>query len=152
MKKYTKGFTLIELLVVIAIIGILSSVVLVSLNSARNKGNDAKIQADLSGVRAAMEVYYSDNGGYSLGTTVNNNSCSQVPFDDGKISPYLTNKTAACVHNGTASEKATKYAIAATLPSELTTAWCVDSAGKSQKKSGLSASTPLGAITNAACN
>src|SRR5678815_5598750 len=58
MKKLQKGFTLIELLVVIAIIGILSSVVLASLNSARGKGNDAKTKATLSGARAAAEIFY----------------------------------------------------------------------------------------------
>jgi prepilin-type N-terminal cleavage/methylation domain-containing protein len=59
MKKMNKksGFTLIELLVVIAIIGILSSVVLVSLNSARGKGNDAKIQGQISQFRAGAELY-----------------------------------------------------------------------------------------------
>ena len=56
-----KGFTLIELLVVIAIIGILSSVVLASLNSARNKGADAAVKSNLSNIRAQAELYYDSN-------------------------------------------------------------------------------------------
>ena len=58
MKKFTQGgFTLIELLVVIAIIGILSSVVLASLSTARNKGSDARIQSQLQSMRAQAELY-----------------------------------------------------------------------------------------------
>jgi prepilin-type N-terminal cleavage/methylation domain-containing protein len=52
------GFTLIELLVVIAIIGILSSVVLASLNTARNKGADAAIKSNIDNARAQAELYY----------------------------------------------------------------------------------------------
>ncbi|HWH07033.1 MAG TPA: prepilin-type N-terminal cleavage/methylation domain-containing protein [Candidatus Paceibacterota bacterium] len=60
----TRGFTLIELLVVIAIIGILSSVVLVSLNSARMKARDTRRIADLNQIRLALELYYDDKGYY----------------------------------------------------------------------------------------
>ncbi len=62
MKKYTRGFTLIELLVVIAIIGILASVVLVSLNSARSKGKDARIISDVQQIRTALESGYNGSG------------------------------------------------------------------------------------------
>jgi len=57
-----KGFTLIELLVVIAIIGILVSVVLGSLNTARDKGANAAIKSDLNTGRAQAAIYYDDAG------------------------------------------------------------------------------------------
>jgi prepilin-type N-terminal cleavage/methylation domain-containing protein len=60
----TRGFTLIELLVVIAIIGVLSSVVLASLNSARIKARDARRISDMHQVQTALELYYNDNKGY----------------------------------------------------------------------------------------
>jgi prepilin-type N-terminal cleavage/methylation domain-containing protein len=62
-----KGFTLIELLVVIAIIGILSSVVLASLSSARNKGKDAAVKSQLASMRAQAELYYATNTDSYLG-------------------------------------------------------------------------------------
>lgn len=58
-----KGFTLIELLVVIAIIGLLSSVVLASLNTARSRANDAKRLSDIRQVQRALELFATDNNG-----------------------------------------------------------------------------------------
>jgi prepilin-type N-terminal cleavage/methylation domain-containing protein len=71
-----QGFTLIELLVVIAIIGILSSVVLASLNTARDKGADAAAKANLNNARAQAELYYdgSANGYDGVCTAANNGS------------------------------------------------------------------------------
>lgn len=60
-KDLKKGFTLIELLVVVAIIGILSSVVLSSLNGARSKARDAKRVSDLKQLQLALEMYYDSN-------------------------------------------------------------------------------------------
>ena len=61
MNNRERGFTLIELLVVIAIIGILSSVVLASLNSARQKGRDARRISDMKQLQLALELYYDAN-------------------------------------------------------------------------------------------
>lgn len=58
------GFTLIELLVVVAIIGILSSVILASLNNARARARDAKRKEDVLQLRTALAGYFADNGSY----------------------------------------------------------------------------------------
>ncbi len=79
MKKYTRGFTLIELLVVIAIIGILSSVVLVSLNSARNKGKDARIQSEVAQIRVALESGYSGAAYPELVSSTAGNRFAAIP-------------------------------------------------------------------------
>lgn len=62
--KEEKGFTLIELLVVIAIIGVLSSVVMVSLNAGRARAREARRQGDLNAVRTALELFYDSMGRY----------------------------------------------------------------------------------------
>lgn len=63
-KKNKRGFTLIELLVVVSIIGVLSSVVLSSLNSARIRARDAKRVSDINSLDTAMQLSYDDNGQY----------------------------------------------------------------------------------------
>ncbi len=60
-RRFTRGFTLIELLVVIAIIGILASVVLVSLQSARKKGNDSRVQSGVQQIRVSLETNFMNN-------------------------------------------------------------------------------------------
>ncbi len=71
--KLSKAFTLIELLVVIAIIGILSSVVLASLENARARARDARRMSDIRQIQNALELYYQTNNRYpfDLNTTHN---------------------------------------------------------------------------------
>ena len=64
IQKKSQGFTLIELLVVIAIIGILSSVILSSLNSARKKSRDAQRLSAMVQMQTALEFYYDKFGRY----------------------------------------------------------------------------------------
>ncbi|HVU75495.1 MAG TPA: prepilin-type N-terminal cleavage/methylation domain-containing protein [Candidatus Paceibacterota bacterium] len=104
--KTTKGFTLIELLVVIAIIGILSSVVLASLNSARQKGRDAKRISDVKQIQLALELYYDANGKYpatiSTSTLVTPGYIAALPQDPVGNTAYayvpyaLTSSAAVC--------------------------------------------------------
>jgi len=61
-----KGFTLIELLVVIALIGILSTLVLANLNSARERSRDAQRKSDLRSIQTALRLYYNDVGSYPI--------------------------------------------------------------------------------------
>mgnify|MGYP001580527353 CR=1 FL=1 len=95
LKNGKKGFTLIELLVVIAIIGILSSVVLASLNSARTKSRDAKRVSDIKQLQLALEFYFDSNGGYPSAinianlVTAPNNFIATIPTDPVGGGSYL---------------------------------------------------------------
>ncbi len=92
MKSESKGFTLIELLVVIAIIGILSSIVLVSMGNARSQARDARRQADMRQIISAQELYYGNNSQYATSTgspfpttikDANQTYMAKVPSDPG---------------------------------------------------------------------
>ncbi|MEK9154855.1 MAG: type II secretion system protein [Patescibacteria group bacterium] len=67
LKNSVKGFTLIEMLIVIAIIGVLASVSLVALGSARSSARDARRISDIASVQSALELYYTKCGFYPGG-------------------------------------------------------------------------------------
>ena len=70
VSRNSKGFTLIELLVVVAIIGLLASIVIVSLSGVRTGARDSKGKADLRQMQTAMEVCYQSRtpNSYTLDT------------------------------------------------------------------------------------
>lgn len=140
-----KGFTIIELLVVIAIIGILSSVVLASVNTARTKALDAKVKTQMATIRTAAENYFSTNGNYGSAVATNGDCSAGVFFTDAvtgmkqltvSLNYPETENTIVCDSSGTA------YAVQDNLSDGLY--WCVDSSGNSR-----ASSTALASTTNA---
>jgi prepilin-type N-terminal cleavage/methylation domain-containing protein len=142
MKKtyLQKGFTLIELLVVIAIIGILSSVVLASLNTARGKGSDAAVKSNLANIRSQAEIIYDTDGDYDAvcganGATQN----STVALQLNAASQAGAGNTTSDICGMPASGAATGWAATAPLKTtnvfnttSATDYWCVDSNGASK--------------------
>lgn len=80
--KGSKGFTLIELLVVIAIIGILSSVVLASLSTARAKSRDARRISDIGQIQLALELLYDASSTYPIAAAVNTTAASPTALNN----------------------------------------------------------------------
>ena len=117
-----KGFTLIELLVVIAIIGILSTIVMVSLNTARTKANDVAIKAGLKQVHAVAALLYDANP-----TTASSYDglTKTAPANMAIIDTSITSNGGTLVVN----ENDLEYCAQSVLKSVGGGSWCVDSTG-----------------------
>ena len=147
IKNYKKGFTLIELLVVIAIIGVLAAVVLSATNSARTKGADASVKANLSGLRSQAEIVLDTYGCYSYTAcsastpvVITPQSCatanvySQGLFKNAFYSAITAATTSGSGLNAcSATVGGTAWAVAVQLKGDPLLAWCVDSSGISKQ-------------------
>ncbi len=128
MFKSKKGFTLIELLVVIAIIGILASVVLASLNSARKKSRDARRVADIKQLQLALELEFDSARAYpaALATLATNGRIPVIPKDP-LGADYVYELCGTTFYQlGTSLEEGTNPAIASSIiakPSACATTW-----------------------------
>jgi prepilin-type N-terminal cleavage/methylation domain-containing protein len=128
MRK-NRGFTLIELLVVIAIIGILASVVLASLNSARAKGSDAAIKSSINNARAQAEIYYDSQ--------TPNTYVGMCASASGLLPMLTAANNANGTGNADCNEAAGAWAMAAQLVSIPGSYYCVDSTGAARTNVGV---------------
>lgn len=109
-----------ELLVVVAIIGILAAIVMVSLNTARNKGKNGAIKAQMAQLRSAAEMFSEDNSGSFTGWCADG--------ETAKISAGVVNSGGASFAcNDSDSAWAAEVSLAGGAGF-----WCVDSSGASK--------------------
>ncbi len=122
-KIRAKSFTLIEILVVIAIVGLLSLIVFVSLNRARNKSKDATIIANLGSLKVAGELYADDFGNFK-------DFCG-ADLDVVRAIDEIEKleKTAICRSDDVDGEE---WAACASVYDSIAKNWCVDSRGTSK--------------------
>ncbi len=135
-KNLQRGFTLIELLVVIAIIGILASVVLASLNTARGKGANAAIKSNLHNMRTQAELVYDSVSPNSYATVCANPNISKGVTAAATAANATVGATNALVDTTHAScfNAANTWVIEVPLKvaEGANIYWCVDNSGTSK--------------------
>lgn len=150
----TKGFTLIELLVVIAIIGLLSAIVVTNLNTARVKGADTAVKANLGNARSQAELYYDVKGNnYEsvcsddiIGARSIKESINAAKSASG-ISTATLHDSEGAARTATCNDTSDGWAAEVPLKSVNTRFWCVDSSGASKEETG----TSLSVSTDVTC-
>lgn len=129
------GFTLIELLVVIAIIGILASLVLTSLASARNKGRDTRVISDVNQVRSQIESEASVQGPYYSGASYCVTALSTINSSSGNCKTLASDAAGQggainVVTSALSGTNFSSFAVYGKLVTDATKYFCVDSTGK----------------------
>lgn len=136
--KITRGFTLIELLVVIAIIGVLSSVVLASLGTARNRAKDAAIKAAVRQMAAAAQLEYTQTGSYAAfaygwdynATDCNNSFTGNQAASARQICANIVSNNGQSFYSGTNGDNVQRFSFMAYLPGKARY-FCIGSSGRS---------------------
>lgn len=139
MSTRNRGFTLIELLVVIAIIGVLSSVVLASLNTARTRAKDAAVKTGVRQFVTLLQLEYTDTGsyealqGYSWDYTAANCNDSFTGTYAANARQICTNivENAGAMYSGTNIDNRIMFSVFAPLPGSAAQGYyfCMGSSG-----------------------
>ena len=160
LSNKVSGFTLIELLVVIAVIAVITSLIIGYLSTARQRGNDAAVETNLSAIRATSEVFYINNSNSYLpvgGLTFDIATCptynasgTNMLSKDRTVADAIAEATKRGINGNSCYNAPEGWAVAVGLVEKAGHSWCVDNSGASKEVSSLP-SAAINAVTHL-CN